>query len=74
MILRHVLAATDESEAGRQAVKTATDLATRASARLTILRVLAVQATRRLVSVSGGPSRVTTGLNGAPVAHLRRWL
>lgn len=65
MLLRHILAATDESDAGRQAVRTATDLASRASARVTILRVIAVEAAPRLVSVGDDE----TGL-----MRLRRWL
>jgi nucleotide-binding universal stress UspA family protein len=40
MPLRHVMAATDESDAGRQAVHAALRLASRAGARVTILRVL----------------------------------
>jgi nucleotide-binding universal stress UspA family protein len=40
MSLRHVLAATDESDAGRQAVHAALRIASRAGARTTILRVL----------------------------------
>jgi nucleotide-binding universal stress UspA family protein len=40
MILGHVMAATDESDAGRQAVITALQLASRTRARVTILRVL----------------------------------
>ena len=75
MLLRHILAATDESDAGRQAVRTAMDLASRASARVTILRVIAVEATRRLVSVAQG----TGSTNGdeedeAALRYLRRWL
>ena len=54
MQLRHIVAATDESNAGRQAVRTALDLATRSSARVTILQVTALEASRRLVSVGEG--------------------
>ena len=44
MQLRHILVATDDSEAGRQAVRTGLDLSARASARLTVLRVVTVKA------------------------------
>ena len=40
MQLRHIVAATDESDAGRQAVWTARALAARAGARVTVLRVV----------------------------------
>ena len=60
MQLRHILAATDESDAGRQAVRTAMDLASRGLGRVTILRDRAS---------SGGP-----GVRRASAARgLRRW-
>jgi nucleotide-binding universal stress UspA family protein len=74
MLLRHILAATDESDAGRQAVRTATALASRASARVTILRVIAVEATRRLVGVGHGTAYTNGGEDEIALTHLRRWL
>ena len=74
MLLRHILAATDESDAGRQAVRTAIDLASRASARVTILRVMAVEATRRLVSVGHGTAPTSGGEDEVALRYLRRWL
>ena len=74
MILRHIMAATDESDAGRQAVRTAMDLASRASARVTILRVMAVEATRRLVSVGQGTAPTNGGEDEVALMYLRRWL
>ena len=44
MNLHHILAATDESEAGRQAVRSAIDLALRARARVTVMRAVPVVA------------------------------
>ena len=44
MNLHHILAATDESEAGRQAVRSAIDLALRARARVTVMRAVPVAA------------------------------
>lgn len=43
MQLRHIVVATDESEAGRSAVRAGLDLAVRASARLTVMRVVPVE-------------------------------
>jgi nucleotide-binding universal stress UspA family protein len=74
MLLRHILAATDESDAGRQAVRTAIELGARASARVTILRVMAVEASRRLVS-TGGSSGLSKGEDEpTEVLRLRQWL
>ena len=44
MKLHHILAAADESEAGRQAVRSAIDLAARAHARVTVMRAVPVGA------------------------------
>ena len=44
MNLNHILAATDESEAGRQAVRSAIDLARHARARVTVMRAVPVVA------------------------------
>ena len=74
MLLRHILAATDESDAGRQAVRAAIDLASRASARVTILRVMAVEATRRPVSVGHGTAPMNWGEEAVALMYLRRWL
>ncbi len=74
MLLRHILAATDESDAGRQAVRTAIDLASPASARVTILRVMAAEARRRLVSVGHGTAPTNGGEDEVALMYLRRWL
>jgi len=74
MVLQHILAATDESDAGRQAVRTATALASRASARVTILRVIAVEATGRLVGVGQGTAATNGDGDEAALMYLRRWL
>jgi nucleotide-binding universal stress UspA family protein len=72
MRLRHILAATDESDAGRRAVRAATDLASRASARLTVLHVLTKEASRPLVNA--GSSAGENGYTEAACSHLHRWL
>ena len=77
MLLRHILVATDESDAGRQAVRTATALASRASARVTILRVVAVEAAPRFAGVARGAGMVAGSMGAdeyAEVDRLRRWL
>ena len=74
MLLRHILAATDESDAGRHAVRTAMDLASRASARVTILRVIAIEASRQLVSVGQGMAPTDWDEDQAGLTYLRRWL
>ena len=72
MQLRHILAATDESDAGRQAVQTAFELASRASARVTVLRVIATEASRRLVRAGSGGT--DNGYDETACSYLRRWL
>jgi nucleotide-binding universal stress UspA family protein len=72
MQLKHIIAATDESDAGRQAVRVATDLGIRASARVTVLRVLAIEATRHLVA--SGQGAEAGRQDRAALGHLRRWL
>ena len=73
MNLRHILAATDESDAGRGAVRAAADLAGRSSAQLTVLQVIPVERGTRLVGV--GPGLSTTDVQGKlEVERLRRWL
>src|SRR5918993_2178169 len=75
MQLRHILAATDESEAGRQAVRSAIALAARALAAVTILRVIPEGPTPGRVILRPGrtPDRMGDQDRSA-LAHLRRWL
>jgi len=73
MLLRHILAAADESDAGRHAVRIAAALASRTEARITILRVTAVETSRRLVGV--GQGTMTSGAEDqAALKYLNRWL
>lgn len=74
MLLRHIVAATDESDAGRQAVRTAMDLASRTSARISIVRVIAVEAARHLVGVGNNARAYNPAQDEAARNHLRRWL
>ena len=72
MLLRHIVVATDESEAGRSAVRTGLDLAERAFARLTVMRVAPVEAMPVLGSAEGGlvgPDAAATALE-----KLQRWV
>jgi hypothetical protein len=54
MLLRHIVVATDESAAGRSAVRAGLDLAERALARLTVMRVVPIESMSLLGSVVGG--------------------
>jgi nucleotide-binding universal stress UspA family protein len=73
MVLRHIVAATDESEAGRQAVRTAAALGARCSAQLTVLRVVPVEAAARFPTVVAG-SRINGSAHRPELERLRRWL
>lgn len=74
MDLRHIIAATDESDAGRQAVRTALDLASRGSARVTVLRVVAVEAAPRFAGVAEGTGFVAAPDEFPELERLHRWL
>jgi nucleotide-binding universal stress UspA family protein len=72
MLLRHIVVATDESEAGRSAVRAGLDLAERACARLTVMRAVPIESMPLLGSVVGG----VVGPDGAATAleRLQRWV
>jgi nucleotide-binding universal stress UspA family protein len=72
--LRHIVVATDESDAGRQAVRVGLALAAKASVRLTVMRVVSVKAVPLLGAVTGDLG--SAGLDGGGVAleRLQRWL
>jgi nucleotide-binding universal stress UspA family protein len=74
MQLRHIVVATDESDAGRQAMRTGLDLSSRSAARLTVMRVVAVKALPLLgaVAVCADASEREDG--AAELERLRRWL
>jgi nucleotide-binding universal stress UspA family protein len=76
MELRHILAATDESDAGRQAVRTAIDLMARTSARVTAMRVVSAEAMAVLAAAGDGDGSPGFGVNfdSVELGRLRRWL
>src|SRR5512145_2515254 len=72
MRLQHIIAASDESDAGRQSVRTALDLVSRSGGRVTVVRVEATSpATIGELAESGSSE---TGDDHPAVARLRRWL
>jgi nucleotide-binding universal stress UspA family protein len=72
VLLRHIVVATDESEAGRSAVRAGLNLAKRAFARLTVMRVVPVESLPLLGSALDG----VVGPDGAATAieRLQRWV
>jgi nucleotide-binding universal stress UspA family protein len=75
MQIRHIVAATDESEAGRQAVWTAVELAASAGARVTVLRVVQIQARMVTGIAQTRPADDVDEELGSPaVDRLRRWV
>jgi nucleotide-binding universal stress UspA family protein len=70
--LRHVVVATDESGEGRCAVRAGLDLAARASARLTIMRVFSLEPVPLLGSVVGGILAADGA--GTALERLQQWL
>ena len=73
MELRHILAGADESGAGRDAVGWALSLATRASARVTVLRTVMSNSvpSRTSAMAGGGPGEDT---ETREIVRLQRWL
>ena len=69
-----IVVATDESDAGRQAVRAGLDLAAKTSAHLTVMRVVSVKAVPLLGAVTGDLG--SAGLDGGGVAleRLQQWL
>ena len=74
MPLRHILAATDESEAGRQAVRSAVRLGSRAGAGVTILRVLSEGVTPGRVILRSSREAESGDQDKSALGRLRRWL
>lgn len=74
MVLGHIMAAADESDAGRQAVRAAADLAARCSARLSVVRVVALEAAPRFAGVGEGTGLIGAAADEPELDRLRRWL
>jgi nucleotide-binding universal stress UspA family protein len=72
MHLQHILAASDESDAGRQAVRTALDLASRTAARVTVVRVEGTSPA--MVGVAAGHGSPDAEEDHPALERLRRWL
>ena len=74
MKVQHILAAADESEAGRQAVRSAIDLAARAHARVTIMRSLPVGAMAVAAGTTGGYDFAGAEIESPAIEDLRQWI
>lgn len=72
MKIKHIVAATDESEVGRQAVWAAVELAACADARVTVLRVVQIGA--RMLSVVPDRNSVEEQAGTAALEQLQRWV
>lgn len=75
MDLRQIIVATDESDAGREAVRSGIDLAARASGRVTVMRAVSVQALPAYVGgVEGGGDPSGAEASGVELERLERWV
>ena len=74
MKVQHILAAADESEAGREAVRSAIDLAARAHARVTIMRSLPAGAMAVAAGTTGGYDFVGAEIKSPAIEDLRQWI
>lgn len=74
MNLHHILAAADESQAGRQAVRSAIDLARRADARVTVVRSVPVMAMAVAATTTGGYDFAGAEIESPAIEDLRQWI
>jgi len=74
MNLRHVMVATDESDAGREAIRTGVDIATRATGRVTVMRTVPIPAVPVFVGVRGAADSFGESHETVEVERLQRWL
>ena len=74
MELRHILAGADESGAGRDAVGCALSLATRASARVTVLRAIMTSAVPTRTRALAGAGSSAEDAASREIDQLQRWL
>jgi nucleotide-binding universal stress UspA family protein len=74
MNVQHILAAADESEAGRQAVRSAIDLARRADARVTVVRAVPVMAMAVAATTTGGYDFAGAEIQSPAIEDLRQWI
>jgi nucleotide-binding universal stress UspA family protein len=74
MNVQHILAAADESEAGRQAVRSAIDLARRADARATVVRAVPVMAMAVAATTTGGYDSAGAEIQSPAIEELRQWI
>ena len=74
MNLRRIVVATDESDAGRQAVRAGIDVGTRASAQVTVMRTVPIPAVPVFVGVRGAADSFGAGDETLETERLQRWL
>jgi nucleotide-binding universal stress UspA family protein len=74
MNVQHILAAADESEAGRQAVRSAIDLAGRAHARVTVVRAIPVGTLAMAAGTTGGYDFAGSESGSPAIEDLRQWI
>jgi len=73
MNLRHIVVATDESDAGREAVRAGLRLAARSTARLTVMRVMPMPA-MPVLGLSTSTAPLELDADAVARERLRRWL
>jgi nucleotide-binding universal stress UspA family protein len=74
MELQRIIVATDESDAGREAVRTGMDLAAHARGQVTVMRAVTVQAIPASVGVALGGDGFGAETGGIEMERLDRWL
>jgi len=72
--LRHIVAATDESDMGRQAVRSSVELAKRAGGRLTVIHAVPVSVGQAPVAATVTPDHEHPEAEHPAVIRLRHWI
>ena len=74
MNLHHILAAADESEAGRQAVRSSINLASRAHASVTVMHAIPVKALSLPGGATGAHDLASVEVESPTIQVLRQWI
>lgn len=74
MKLDHIVVAADESDAGREAVRAALDIAKTTAARVTVMRTVPIPAVPVFLDVRGGGDAQLADLHAVELERLRSWL
>lgn len=74
MELKHIVAATDESDAGREAVRAGLAIALRTGARVTVMRAVQVSSAQVIAAVPEAAMAMVEDWGGQALQRLEQWI